>query len=138
VGGILGLLHPLEQQGALVRRSRELLEMEIGRFTLMERDGTVIACAALYPYPAEGMAELACLAVHPEYRGGGRGEGLLELLEGQGRRLGIQRLFVLTTQTAHWFLERGFAEAPLDSLPMQKQVLYNYKRNSKVFVKPLG
>ena len=138
VGGILELLRPLEQEGTLVRRSRELLEMEIERFTLLERDGTVIACAALYPYPTEGMAELACLAVHPEYRSGGRGDGLLELLESQARKLGIQRLFVLTTQTAHWFLERGFAEVPLDSLPMQRQALYNYKRNSKVFMKSLG
>jgi len=138
VGGILELLHPLEQQGVLVRRSRERLEIEIEHFTLMERDNTVIACAALYPYPAEGMAELACLAVHSEYRHGGRGDGLLELLEGQALGLGIQSLFVLTTQTAHWFLERGFAEAPLDGLPMQRQTLYNYNRNSKVFVKPLG
>jgi amino-acid N-acetyltransferase len=138
VGGILALLRPLEQQGALVRRSREVLETEIDRFTLMERDGTVIACAALYPYPAEAMAELACLAVHPEYRRGGRGEKLLERLEEEAQQLGIRSLFVLTTQTAHWFQERGFAEAPLDTLPMEKRALYNYKRGSKVFVKPLG
>jgi amino-acid N-acetyltransferase len=137
VGGILALLHPLEQQGALVRRSREVLETEIDRFTLMERDGTVIACAALYPYPTESMAELACLAVHPEYRRGGRGEKLLELLQGEARRLGIRSLFVLTTQTAHWFLERGFVEAPLEIVPMEKRALYNYKRGSKVFLKPL-
>lgn len=137
VGGILTLISPLEQHGVLVRRSREVLETEIDRFTVMERDGTIIACAALYPYPAEGMAELACLAVHPEYRDGGRGDRLLERLEQQTQALGLTSLFVLTTQTAHWFQERGFAPAGLDALPMEKQALYNFQRNSKVFIKTL-
>ncbi len=138
VGGILELIAPLEQQGALVRRSREALETEIGRFTVMERDGMVLACAALYPYPADSMAELACLAVHADYQGERRGDKLLELLEEQALREGIGSLFVLTTQTAHWFLERGFTGAEPDSLPMEKQALYNYKRGSKVFIKRLN
>lgn len=137
VGGIIELLSPLEEQGTLVRRSRELLEAEIEHFTLMERDGMVIACAALYPYLDDNMAELACLAVHPEYRSGGRGAKLLGYIERVALKIGISHLFVLTTQTAHWFLERGFIEVRLDSLPMAKQALYNYKRNSKVFMKRL-
>lgn len=137
VVGIVELLQPLEEQGILVRRSRELLETEIEHFTVMERDGTVIACAALYPYLGDNMAELAGLAVHPEYRRGKLGAELLVHLERQALKLGISRLFVLTTQTAHWFLEQGFVEVRLDSLPMAKQVLYNYKRNSKVFMKDL-
>lgn len=137
VGGILELLQPLEQQGVLVRRSREVLETEIDHFTVMERDGTVIACAALYPYPLERMAELACLAVHPEYRRDRRGVQLLQAIEQQALKLNIQRLFVLTTQTAHWFLEQGFTDTSIENLPMQRQTLYNYKRNSKVFIKKL-
>lgn len=137
VGGILELLQPLEQQGVVVRRSRELLETEIEHFTVMERDGTVVACAALYPYSIESMVELACLAVHSDYRRKKCGTKLLQNLEQQAIKLNIQRMFVLTTQTAHWFLEQGFVETTLDSLPMQKQTLYNYKRNSKVFMKRL-
>ncbi len=137
VGGILELITPLERQGALVRRSREVLETEIERFTVMERDGMIIACAALYPYPGDGMAELACLAVHPDYQGEKRGDKLLELLEAQSRHHGITALFVLTTQTAHWFQERGLNGAEPDGLPMEKQALYNYKRGSKVFIKRL-
>ncbi len=137
VGGILELLAPLEEKGVLVRRSRELLETEIDRFSVVERDGMVIACAALYPYEQESMAELACLAVHPDYRNKGRGEVLLQHLEAGARRRGIGAVFVLTTQTAHWFLERGYASAPLQSLPMKKRQLYNYRRNSKVFIKAL-
>jgi amino-acid N-acetyltransferase len=137
VGGILELIDPLERQGALVRRSREVLENEIGRFTVMERDGMVIGCAALYPYPAAAMAELACLAIHPDYRGGGRGDKLLEQVQARARAGQIRTLFVLTTQTAHWFRERGFVEGELGTLPMERRVLYNYRRNSKVFVKTL-
>jgi len=137
VAGILELLAPLEADGTLVRRSRELLETEIGRFTLIERDGMVIACASLYPYPASAMAELAALAVHPNYRSGGRGERLLQHMEQAAKSQRIEQLFVLTTQTAHWFRERGFDPMDIQSLPMEKQRLYNYRRNSKVFAKRL-
>ncbi|KOR29153.1 N-acetylglutamate synthase [Achromatium sp. WMS1] len=137
VSGILQLLCPLEERGVLVRRSRELLETEIKNFTIMERDGTVIACAALYPFVEDDMAELACLAVHDDYRRSGRGALLLAQIEQQACSLGIKRIFVLTTQTAHWFLERGFVATHWQNLPIQRQLLYNYKRNSKVFVKSL-
>lgn len=137
VGGVLELIAPLEQEGVLVRRERERLEMEIDYFTVVERDGTIIACAALYPFSEEGCGELACLAVHREYRNQGRGDDLLEYIERQAKGLGINRLFVLTTRTAHWFQERGFKAAALDDLPMARQELYNYQRRSKVFIKTL-
>jgi amino-acid N-acetyltransferase len=44
---------------------------------------------------------------------------------------------VLTTQTAHWFLERGFQPIGINDLPPKKQQMYNYQRNSKAFVKLL-
>jgi amino-acid N-acetyltransferase len=137
VGGILALIEPLEAEGTLVRRGRELLEMEIDRFSVLEHDGIIIGCAALYPFPEERAAELACMAVHPEYRGAGRGEALLEYMQVRALGKGIRQLFVLTTRTAHWFIERGFQEAGVESLPKAKQNLYNYQRRSKVFVKTL-
>ncbi len=138
VVGILELLAPLEEAGVLVRRPRELLETEIDHFTVAERDGTVIGCAALYHYPKERMAELACLAVHPDYRNRGHGDKLLSRLERLARERAVEQLFVLTTQTAHWFRERGFRPTPLKSLPVKRRELYNFQRNSKVFIKPLG
>jgi len=138
IGGILELIAPLEEDDVLVRRSRERLEMEIDHFTVLERDGTVVACAALYPFISEKVSELACLAVHPEYRNQGRGNALLKYIERQSRQLGIQRLFVLTTHTAHWFLERGFKAGNLESLPVKRRELYNYQRNSKVFIKDIS
>ena len=134
VGGILQLIAPLEAEGVLVKRSRELLEMEIDHFLVVKRDGMIVACAALYPYPG-GVAELACLAVHPDYRSQGRGDSLLEAVEQRARHKGVKRLFVLTTRTAHWFQERGFRKMDLTDLPVERQTLYNYQRKSKVFIK---
>lgn len=135
VGGILDLIRPLEEQGILVRRSRELLETEINKFHVMEKDGAIIACAALYPYGE--MAELSCVATHPEYRNGGRAAQLLQQIEKQALKQKIKQLFLLTTQTAHWFIEQGFVQGKLDDLPVQRQLLYNYQRNSKIFIKSL-
>jgi amino-acid N-acetyltransferase len=137
VGGILELIEPLEQEGILLKRSRELLEQEIDQFRLLERDGRIIACAALYPFPEEGCGEVACVVTHPDYRRGQRGQRLLHELEREARNTGLNRVFVLSTQTAHWFLEQGFAEQSRDQLPNHKQALYNLQRNSKVFFKAL-
>ena len=135
VGGLIELIRPLEEEGILVRRSRELLENEIGLFSVLERDGTIIGCAALYPFPEEQIGELACVAVHADYRNGGRADALLRNAEQQARKQGLNRLFVLTTRTAHWFIERGFEPAQLTDLPVKKQALYNFQRRSKVFIK---
>ncbi|NVD35934.1 amino-acid N-acetyltransferase [Marinobacter lutaoensis] len=137
IGGILELIQPLEEQGILVRRSREMLETEIDRFVVAERDGTIVGCAALYHYPEEGAGELSCFAVDPAYRRAGRGDELLARIEKLARGLGIHKLFVLTTQTEHWFRERGFQPTSVQSLPGPKLASYNTQRNSKVFFKLL-
>ena len=137
VGGIIELIDPLEQQGVLVKRSRELLESEITRFTVVERDGTIIACAALYPFEELQAGELACVVTHPDYRKGNRASRLLDHIEQQARELSLQQLYVLTTQTSHWFIEKGFSQAELSVLPTKKQQLYNLQRNSKILVKAL-
>ena len=137
IGGILELIEPLENNGVLVRRSREQLELEIDNFTMVERDGAVIACAALYPLANEQTTELTCLAVHPDYRNTGRGDLLLSLLEKQSKQTGIKQIFVLTTHTAHWFQERRYETGQVEQLPVERQALYNYQRKSKVFIKTL-
>lgn len=120
IGGILELIRPLEQQGILVRRSREQLEMEIDKFTIIQRDNTTIACAALYPFPEEKIGEMACVAVHPDYRSSSRGEVLLERIAAQAKQSGLSKLFVLTTRSIHWFQERGFTPVDIDLLPESK------------------
>ena len=136
IGGILELIRPLEQQGILVRR--EQLEMEIDKFTIIQRDNTTIACAALYPFPEEKIGEMACVAVHPDYRSSSRGEVLLERIAAQAKQSGLSKLFVLTTRSIHWFQERGFTPVDIDLLPESKKQLYNYQRKSKVLMADLG
>lgn len=138
VGGIIELIEPLEAQGVLLKRSRELLETEINHFRLLERDGRIIACAALYPFSEDNCGEIACIVSHPDYRGGQRGQRLLKELEQEARAQGLDKVFVLTTQTTHWFIEQGFEQASQQALPNQRQALYNLQRNSKVFIKALS
>lgn len=137
IPSLLALIHPLEQQGILVKRSREQLEMEIDHYTIIDRDGVIIACAALNPYFEEKMAEMACVAVHPDYRNSSRGDILLSHIQKRAIALGIKKLFVLTTRTVHWFQERGFEIANIEDLPQEKREKYNYQRRSKILIQPL-
>jgi len=138
VGGIFELIQPLETEGILVRRSREHLELEIDCFQVLDADGLIIGTAALYTFPETQVAEIACLALHPEYRGGGRGDLVLEHMENLAQRRGHRQVFVLTTRTAQWFQERGYAPGSVEDLPAARQALYNQARNSRIFVKWLG
>ena len=137
VGGILQLIEPLEADGTLVKRGRELIEREIDYFSVIEHDGVIFGCAALYPFPAEKMAEAACLTVSPDAQAQGDGERLLKHLENRARAAGFRKLFVLTTRTAHWFLKRGFVQASVDDLPKDRQNMYNWQRKSLVLIKKL-
>jgi amino-acid N-acetyltransferase len=135
VRGMLSLIEPLEADGTLVKRSRELLEAEIGNFFVVEHDGVIVGCAALYPAAKEKNGEFACLAVAPDYREAGYGERLLKACEERARALKLRRLFALTTRAAHWFLEQGFRETGIDALPAGRKALYNWRRGSKIFLK---
>jgi len=136
VAGIYQLIEPLQANGTLVARSSEQLERDLDHFSVMERDGMIIACSALYSY-ANKIGELACIAVHPDYANQGRAEIMLNAMLAKAKSSGLQSLFVLTTRTAHWFRERGFTLGDLNQLPLRKRELYNYQRNAKIFVKPV-
>ena len=135
VAGILELLAPLEVEGVLVKRSRELLEVEIDQFIVLKKEDVIIACAALYPYAEAQMGEVACVAIHPDYRKGNRGGRLITALENEAKQQQLTAIFVLTTVSGHWFQEQGFIEQAMDKLPEGKQKMYNFQRKSKVFVK---
>jgi amino-acid N-acetyltransferase len=136
IAGLLGIIEPLEQDGTLVPRPRERIEQEVSQFTVLEHDNVIVGCAALYLLDTEN-AELACLAVDNEHREWGYGERLMQAIEARARAQSIRRLYVLTTRTAHWFIERGYKPAKVEDLPDRKREMYNYQRNSKVFVKNL-
>lgn len=142
VSGILNLIEPLELKGTIVKRSRDTLETEINNFFVLKREQKVIACAAMY-YSAhehqtqQKLGELACLAVMPEYQGNSRGNKLFSFICQHAKKAGVEKIYALTTQTAHWFIERGFDKANIDELPIDKQKFYNYRRNSAVYIKTL-
>jgi amino-acid N-acetyltransferase len=137
VGGIIKLIEPLEADGTLVKRGRELIEREIECFSVIEHDGVIFGCAALYPFPAQKMAEMACLTVNPEVQAQGDGERILKHMENRARAAGLTKLFVLTTRTSHWFKKRGFIPATVDDLPKDRQHMYNWQRKSQVLIKTL-
>lgn len=138
IGAIVQLIEPLELDGTLVPRGRATIEREIEYFTVLEHDGVIYGCVALIPYKDEKMAELACLVVHHEWQAEGEGETLLRHTEAKARAMGAKRLFVLTTQTSHWFMKRGFVQGGVSDLPKNKQANYNRSRNSLIFIKRLS
>jgi amino-acid N-acetyltransferase len=137
IGGILKLIKPLEKQGILAKRSREKIEMEIADYIVIERDGLIIACMALHPNEQGRFGAIACLAVHPNYRGSARGNRLLAYVYSKARQLNLKKLFVLSTQTMQWFIERGFLSSDINSLPDPLKALYNPQRNSKILCKDI-
>jgi amino-acid N-acetyltransferase len=137
VGGILQLIEPFEQDGTLVKRDRTEIERDIANYTIVEHDGVIFACAALYPFPEAKTGEMAALTVSPQSQGQGDGEKVLKRIEQRARSMGLESIFVLTTRTMHWFLKRGFVQADPDWLPEARKRKYNWDRKSMVFVKKL-
>jgi amino-acid N-acetyltransferase len=137
VGGILQLIEPFEKDGTLVKRDRTEIERDVDHYTIIDHDGVIFACAALYPYPEAKTAEMAALTVSPQSQGQGDGEKILKRVEQRARAMGLKSIFVLTTRTMHWFIKRGFAQVDPDWLPEARKRKYNWDRKSQVLVKKL-
>jgi amino-acid N-acetyltransferase len=138
VGGILQLIEPFEKDGTLVKRSPTEIERDLGNYTVIEHDGVIFACAALYPYPEKRTAEMAALTVSPQVQGQGDGERILKRIEQRAKAKGLESIFVLTTRTTHWFLKRGFTLVDPEWLPEARKRKYNWDRKSQVLVKRLN
>ena len=138
IGGVLQLIEPFERDGTLVKRDRTEIERDIGDYTVIEHDGVIFGCAALYPYPESKTGEMAALTVSAQVQGQGDGERILKRVEQRARALGLESIFVLTTRTMHWFIKRGFVHVDPDWLPEARKRKYNWDRRSQVFVKKLG
>lgn len=137
VQGILTLIRPLEEAGFLRARSREQIELDLKTFSVMVRDGMVIACYALVEFPDELAGEFSCVAVHSDYRARGLAAAMLRHARRRAVALGLKRLFVMTTQTPAWFIEHGFTPGTIADLPESRRSAYNPARNSLVLNQPL-
>jgi amino-acid N-acetyltransferase len=138
VGGILQLIEPFERDGTLVRRERTEIERDIANYTVIEHDGIIFGCAALYPYPEARTGEMAALTVSAQVQGQGDGERILKRVEQRAKSMGLDSIFVLSTRTMHWFIKRGFVQVEPDHLPEARKRKYNWDRRSMVLVKKLG
>lgn len=138
IGGVLQLIEPFEKDGTLVKRDRTEIERDIGHYTVIEHDGVIFGCAALYPYPEARTAEMAALTVSPHVQGQGDGERILKRIEQRAKSMGLESIFVLTTRTMHWFIKRGFQQVDADWLPEARKRKYNWDRRSQVLVKKLS
>ena len=137
IGGVLQLIEPFERDGTLVKRDRTEIERDIGHYTVIEHDGVIFGCAALYPYPEAKTAEMAALTVSPQVQSQGDGERILKRVEQRAKGMGLDSIFVLTTRTMHWFIKRGFNQVDPDWLPEARKRKYNWDRKSQVLVKKL-
>ncbi|MEQ1536774.1 MAG: amino-acid N-acetyltransferase [Burkholderiaceae bacterium] len=138
VSGILQLIEPFEKDGTLVKRSPTEIERDANNYSIIEHDGVIFACAALYPYPESKTAEMAALTVSPQVQGHGDGERVLKRIEHRAKAAGLESIFVLTTRTTHWFLKRGFKLVDPDWLPEARKRKYNWDRKSQVLVKKVS
>jgi amino-acid N-acetyltransferase len=73
--------------------------------------------------------------VHYDYRGGARGQRLFASALEKARQNNVKKIFVLSTQTVQWFIERGFELCEIEHLPDALKALYNPERNSKILFK---
>ncbi len=138
IGGILELIKPLEKQGKLVERTIENLEVNIDDYTVLDRDGLILGCIALHPGPDNESGEIACVAIHPDYQNASRGTELLEYIIKKAKQAGINKIYARSTQTMHWFIERGFQDVNINELPDYLKHQYNHQRNSKIFCKQVS
>ncbi|XP_057975815.1 probable amino-acid acetyltransferase NAGS2, chloroplastic isoform X2 [Malania oleifera] len=133
--GIKQIIQPLEESGKLVRRTDEEMLGALDAFIVVEREGQIIACAALFAFFEEKCGEVAAIAVSPECRGQGQGDKLLDYIEKKASSLGLEMLFLLTTRTADWFVRRGFSECSIESIPEARRKRINLSRRSKYYMK---
>lgn len=138
IGGILQLIEPFERDGTLVKRDRTEIERDIGHYSVIEHDGVIFGCAALYPYPEARTGEMSALTVSNHVQGQGDGERILKRIEHRAKAQGLTSIFVLTTRTMHWFIKRGFKQVDPDWLPESRKRKYNWDRRSQVLVKTLA
>jgi len=133
VNGIMELIKPLMADGTLAYRTDQDLEREIQNFYIIEREGSVICCASLQTF--DDIAELGCLAVHPDFRASGKATDMLDHLAVVARRMHCKQLCGLSTRTGDWFLEQGFKRGNAELLNQLERT--ENTRGSKLYVMDL-
>jgi amino-acid N-acetyltransferase len=134
---ILELITPMQEQGILLARTYDSLLKDLDDFIVIIREDTVVATAALHQYKGTQQGEIACVAVHQDYRGDEFGDMLLSELELRAGSCEVSELFVLTTHAIDWFEERGYTLGAKTDLPKARLGTYSDSRNSVILTKKL-
>lgn len=132
IGDVLRLMQPLIQEGILVRRTEDDLMARMADYVVYSIDDVVHACGALHDF-GDGQAEIAAIATNPVYRHLSMGRKIVSYLVDKAERMGVDRVFALTTRTLDWFEQMGFVETALETLPAKKQEAYDHARKSRIF-----
>ncbi|HUA65511.1 MAG TPA: amino-acid N-acetyltransferase [Alphaproteobacteria bacterium] len=139
IRAIQSLTRKAVESDELVKRTRAMIEKNLGDYFIFEIDKNQVACVALHVYPEQKKGELACLYVSSLHENRGIGRKLIAFVETKAREMGLNELITLSTQAFTYFQSKGgFAEGTPDDLPPSRREKYDQSgRNSKVLVKKL-
>jgi len=139
VRAVISLIQQSIRNEELLRRTRAEILADIDDYWVLEIDRHIVGCVAMYPYPEQKMAELACLYVSRSTENQGLGRKLMSFVETLAKQRGFNRLFALSTQAFVYLQQKGgFMEADADILPPERRVKYEASgRNSRILVKNL-
>lgn len=136
---IFTLIKPSILGDQLVKRTRASIEKHLNEFFVFEIDDNIVGCVSVVPYPAEKMAELACLQINPAHEHRGIGTKLAARAEVVAKELGMETIFCLSTQAFTFFQHKlAYREGTSDDLPPGRREKYEQSgRNSKILLKSL-
>jgi amino-acid N-acetyltransferase len=140
VRAVISLIQQSIRNEELIRRTRAEILADIDDYWVLEIDRHIVGCVAMYPYPEQKMAELACLYVSRSTENQGLGRKLMSFVETLAKQRGFDRLFALSTQAFVYLQQKGgFMEADADILPPERRAKYEASgRNSRILVKNLN
>jgi amino-acid N-acetyltransferase len=140
IRSILNLTKGSVETEELTRRTRSMIEKQLGDYYLFEIDKNPVACVALHTFPDCRKGELACLYVSAAHENQGIGRKLIHFIENRAREMGLSELITLSTQAFTYFQSKaGFVEGTPEDLPPARRERYDQSgRRSKVLLKKLG
>jgi amino-acid N-acetyltransferase len=139
IRAVMSLIQQSIRGEELVRRTRAEILAGIDDYWILEIDRHIVGCVAMYPYPEQKMAELACLYVSRSNENQGLGRKLMSFVENLARHRGFSQLIALSTQAFVYLQQKGgFVEAGPEILPPARRAKYEASgRNSRILVKNL-
>ena len=132
---IYRILFPLEKRKIFIERDLTQIKGMINQFYVLEHDKKFVGCVSLNSFKES--LELASFSIESKYQRLGFGKKLLKFCELEAKKLKYDEIFILTTQSEHWFAENGFKEKSKELMPTFKKKTYQSERNSKYLTKKL-